>query len=83
MHNLMIVDDSNIIRRKITRAQTNSTFNVVATAENGEQAVAMFKQHQPDVVTMDLTMPEMDGLELCKQIQRNPYERVIEASTLV
>ncbi|NRA41615.1 MAG: response regulator [Pseudomonadales bacterium] len=83
MHNLMIVDDSNIIRRKITRAQTNSTFNVVATAENGEQAVAMFKQHQPDVVTMDLTMPEMDGLDCIDQIMAiNPNANILVVSAL-
>lgn len=60
---LMIVDDSNVIRNRITRGSTRMDFEVVATATNGLEAVELYKQHRPDVVTMDLTMPKMDGLE--------------------
>lgn len=60
---IMIVDDSNVIRNRITRGSASMDFEVVATATNGLEAVELYKQHRPDVVTMDLTMPKMDGLE--------------------
>jgi len=63
MFKLMIVDDSNIIRNKISRGHDESKFSLVATATNGLDAIAQFKKHQPDVITMDLTMPEMDGID--------------------
>lgn len=66
---LMIVDDSNIIRGKISRTLTQHDMQVVATACNGEEAVQKFKQAQPDVVTMDLTMPRMDGLECIRTLK--------------
>ena len=63
MKKLMIVDDSNIIRSKISRAHNSGMFELVATAKNGKDALAAFQTFHPQVVTMDLTMPEMDGIE--------------------
>ncbi len=60
---LMVVDDSNVIRNRITRGSARMDFEVVAAATNGLEAIDLYKQHRPDVVTMDLTMPKMDGLE--------------------
>lgn len=68
MYKLMIVDDSNIIRNRIQRAYDNRQFMLVATAVNGADAVEKFKMHRPDVITMDLTMPQMDGLDCIKKI---------------
>lgn len=68
MHKMMIVDDSNIIRSKIQRAHDKDQFEVVAVASNGFEAVDMFEQTKPDVVTMDLTMPSMDGIECIEQL---------------
>lgn len=68
MYKLMIVDDSNIIRNRIQRAYDGQQFMLVATAMNGADAVDKFKVHRPDVITMDLTMPNMDGLECIKKI---------------
>lgn len=83
MLKLMIVDDSNIIRNKITRAHNQSKFQLVATATNGTEAVEQFKQTQPDVVTMDLTMPEMDGIECITQlIELNPDVAILVVSAL-
>jgi two-component system chemotaxis response regulator CheY len=59
---LMIVDDSNIIRRKIERSTEGSRFQVVGTAKNGVEALEVFQQCTPEAVTMDITMPEMDGI---------------------
>ena len=68
MLSLMIVDDSNIIRRKIERCNNGEKFNVVAAAANGLEAVALFKNVRPQVVTMDLTMPAMDGIECIEKL---------------
>lgn len=65
---MMIVDDSNIMRRRIERSQQIERLEVVACAANGREAVEMFAQTQADVVTMDLTMPEMDGIECVEKL---------------
>lgn len=69
MYKLMIVDDSNIIRNRIERSLKNLSVEVVATASNGEEALRMFQEHKPELITMDLTMPEMDGLECIQRIR--------------
>ena len=65
---LMIVDDSNIIRRRIERSQQIDRLQVVGAAANGREAVELFQRTNPDVVTMDLTMPEMDGIECVERL---------------
>jgi two-component system chemotaxis response regulator CheY len=68
---LMIVDDSNMIRSRISRVvQTGGLPNVslVGLARNGAEALRIARATQPDVVTMDLTMPEMDGIECITQM---------------
>ncbi|SNB61129.1 Chemotaxis protein CheY [Kingella negevensis] len=69
MYKLMIVDDSNIIRNRIERSLKNLSVEIVATASNGEQALQMFKEHKPELITMNLTTPEMDGLECIQRIR--------------
>ena len=65
---MMIVDDSNVMRRRIERSQQNDALEVVGTAVNGLDAVTKFKQLMPDVMTLDLTMPEMDGIECVEHV---------------
>jgi two-component system, chemotaxis family, chemotaxis protein CheY len=65
---LLICDDSNIIRRKIERELKIDRLQVVATASNGRLAVEAFKKEPCDVVTMDITMPEMDGIECVEKL---------------
>jgi two-component system chemotaxis response regulator CheY len=80
---LMIVDDSNIIRRRIERSQQIARLEVVGSANNGVTAVEMFKRTQPDVVTMDLTMPEMDGIECVQNlVALNPNVLILVVSAL-
>lgn len=68
MTTLMIVDDSNIIRNRIERTFQESDIKIVAQATNGRDAVDKFLQFKPELITMDLTMPEMDGLECIQKI---------------
>ena len=62
---LLIVDDSNIIRSRIARIALHPrlrNLSIVGLAKNGLEAVELCRRNRPDVVTMDLTMPEMDGI---------------------
>jgi two-component system chemotaxis response regulator CheY len=65
---MMIVDDSNVIRRRIERCQRIDGLEVVGAASNGVDALAMFVDLDPDVVTMDITMPHMDGIECVERM---------------
>lgn len=83
MYKLMVVDDSNIIRNKISRCEMEGQFEVVATAADGEEAVRRCKAYLPDVITMDLTMPRMEGLECIKKIMAFDSEiRILVVSAL-
>ena len=80
---LMIVDDSNIMRRRIERSQQFEELEVVGTAGNGLEALEMFRKTDPDMVTMDLTMPQMDGIEcIAKLVQLKPAVRILVISAL-
>ena len=82
-YKLMIVDDSNIMRRRIERSQQFEELQLVGTAGNGVEAVEMFKKTDPDVVTMDLTMPRMDGIEcIGKLVALKPAVRILVVSAL-
>ena len=73
---LMIVDDSNIIRRRIERSQQIARLEVVGAASNGREAVDLFRRTKPDVVTMELTMPELEGVE-CAQESLTTHSKVL------
>jgi two-component system, chemotaxis family, chemotaxis protein CheY len=80
---LMIVDDSNIMRRRIERSQQFEELELVGTAANGLEAIEMFRKMDPDVVTMDLTMPQMDGIECIENIVKlKPAVRILVISAL-
>jgi two-component system chemotaxis response regulator CheY len=80
---LMIVDDSNIMRRRIERSQQFEELELVGTAANGIEAIEMFRKMDPDVVTMDLTMPQMDGIECIENIVKlKPAVRILVISAL-
>jgi NarL family two-component system response regulator LiaR len=76
---VLIVDDHGIVRQGLrTYLELLDDIEVIGEAENGTEAVAQVRQHQPDVVLMDLVMPEMDGIEATRQvIDINPSTRVI------
>jgi two-component system, chemotaxis family, chemotaxis protein CheY len=67
-YRMLIVDDSNIIRGRIERSQHHAQIEVVGGAENGVKAVELARQLLPDVATMDITMPEMDGIECIREL---------------
>ena len=80
---LLIVDDSNIMRRRIERSQQIPRLQVVGTASNGQEAIDVFCATDPDVVTMDITMPHMDGIECVeKLVQMKPEVLILVISAL-
>lgn len=83
---ILVVDDSNVIRSRITRiikANKGLNIKVVGAATNGIVALDIALQTEPDVVTMDLTMPEMDGLESIQRlIAMYPKIKILVISAL-
>ena len=65
---LMIVDDSVIIRQAIHKYLKDFNIEVVGTAEDGKAAIEVFKETKPDIVTLDITMPEIDGLTVLEEM---------------
>lgn len=83
---LLIVDDSNIIRSRIARAVLHpklAGINIIGMARNGMEAVEICQRNCPDVVTMDLTMPEMDGnTAVSAIIKDHPNVNILVVSAL-
>ncbi|MGH8150963.1 MAG: response regulator transcription factor [Steroidobacteraceae bacterium] len=80
---MLIVDDSNIMRRRIERSQQIDELEVVGAAGNGIEALELFRKTDPDLVTMDLTMPQMDGIECIENLVRlKPNVRILVISAL-
>ena len=82
-HRLLVVDDSNVIRRRIERANELPEIEFVGAARNGVEALELHARLRPTLVTMDLTMPEMDGAEcVARLVQRDPQLRILVISAL-
>jgi len=69
MKRLMIVDDAAFMRATIKRMLDSHEYEVVAEAPDGSEAVKLYKQYLPDITTMDITMPNMTGIEALKAIK--------------
>lgn len=69
MKKVLVVDDASFMRLSLKTMLENNDYEVVGEAENGKRAVEMYKKYTPDIITMDLTMPEMDGVEAIKEIK--------------
>jgi two-component system, chemotaxis family, chemotaxis protein CheY len=69
MARVLIVDDAAFMRMMIKDILEKNGFEVIGEASNGLKAVEIYKAEKPDVVTMDITMPDMDGIEAVKAIK--------------
>ena len=79
---LMVVDDSRIMELQICKLLEDSDFEVVAYCENGEEAIARYAEIQPDVVTMDIIMPGIDGLETAQVLlEEYPEAKILMVSS--
>lgn len=69
MARVFIVDDAKFMRMTLSNILTKANHEVVGEAENGKEAVTFYRELKPDLVLMDVTMPEMSGLEAVRQIR--------------
>jgi CheY-like chemotaxis protein/tRNA A-37 threonylcarbamoyl transferase component Bud32 len=80
---VVIADDSLVMRKTIERILDQAGFTVVAHATNGQEAVEQFRRHRPDLVTMDINMPVMSGLDALRIIRaEDPTARVLMCSAI-
>ncbi len=80
---IMIVDDAIFMRMKLKDILEKNGYEVVAEAQNGSDAIEKYKAEKPDIVTMDITMPEMNGIEALKGIKKiDPDAKVIMCSAM-
>ncbi len=77
---ILVVDDASFMRMMIKDILTKNGFEVLGEAENGIKAVEKYKELDPELVIMDITMPEMDGIQAVREIKKvNGKAMVIEA----
>jgi len=80
---VLIVDDALFMRGALKEYLTRNGFEIVGMAETGYEAIRLYDQVQPDIVTMDLTMPDMNGLEALKQIRmKDSKARIVVISSM-
>jgi len=80
---VLIVDDAIFMRMKLKDILEKGGFEVVAEAQNGLEAIDKYKSEMPDIVTLDITMPEMDGITALKKIKSiDPGAKVIMCSAM-
>ena len=83
MSKVLIVDDAAFMRISIKNMLTKNGYEIVGEAENGAIGVQLYKELQPDIVTMDITMPEMSGLDALKEIiKADPQAKVVMVSAM-
>jgi two-component system chemotaxis response regulator CheY len=83
MARILVVDDAAFMRKMVGDALTKGGHEVVGEAANGQEAIARFQELKPELMTLDITMPEKDGLAALKEIvQLDPGARVIMCSAL-
>lgn len=81
--NVLIVDDAAFMRMMVKDILSKNGFTVVGEAENGAVAVDRYAELTPDLVIMDITMPEMDGLQAVREIRkRDPQAKIIMCSAM-
>ncbi|RFU70373.1 response regulator [Peribacillus saganii] len=83
MTRILIVDDAKFMRITLSNILKKADFEVVGEAENGKQAIEFYRDLNPDLVIMDITMPELSGLDAIKQIKLEfPQAKVIMCSAM-
>lgn len=80
---VLIVDDAAFMRMMVKDILSKNGYEIVGEAENGVKAIEKFQELKPDLTTMDITMPEMDGITAVKEIKKlDPSAKVIMCSAM-
>ncbi|MGO5027889.1 response regulator [Candidatus Agathobaculum pullicola] len=80
---VMVVDDSRIVQLQLKKILADTEYQIVAFCQSGEEALERYGEIQPDLVTMDILMPGIDGLETARQILKAyPNARILMVSSL-
>jgi two-component system chemotaxis response regulator CheY len=83
MARILVVDDAAFMRQNLVRVLTSAGHEIAGEAVNGEDAIEKFKSLQPDLITLDITMPVMDGLEALQKIRAlDPDCRIVMCSAM-
>lgn len=83
MPKVLIVDDAAFMRMMIKDILVKNGFEISGEAQNGLRAIELYKADKPDIVTLDITMPEMDGIQALKEIRAyDPAAKVIMCSAM-
>lgn len=80
---IMLVDDSRVLKLQMQKILENTEYELAAYCQDGEEAISQYGEIKPDLVTMDIIMPGMDGLEAAKMIlEDDPEAKIIMLSSL-
>ncbi|BCJ87194.1 response regulator [Effusibacillus dendaii] len=83
MGKILVTDDAMFMRVALKNMLEKNGFTVVGEADNGRVAVEKYKELQPDLVTMDITMPDMDGIQAVKEIRKiDPNAKIVMCSAM-
>lgn len=83
MKTVLIVDDAMFMRHSLRQILEKNNYKVIGEAENGIKALMQYKELRPDIVTMDITMPEMSGIEALQLIKKiDPQAKIVMISAM-
>ena len=80
---LLVVDDALLMRKRIREIAEDAGWEIAGEASNGEEALVLYQQQKPDLVTLDIVMPKVDGVSALKQLmQHDPRARIVMVSAV-
>lgn len=83
MARILIIDDAKFMRITLRNILLDANHQVIGEGENGKEAIELYREFRPDLVTMDITMPEMDGIEAVKAIKKEfPDAKIVMCSAM-
>ena len=82
-YRIMVVDDSRVVHKEMKKMLQDSEIEIVACCRSGEEALECYEEVKPDLVTMDIVMPGMDGMEACRKMrERWPDSNIFMVSSM-